>query len=495
MTGTQTPRGKPSVNPSGLIRRLDNSAFTSGHALIYFVLLAGHFFDGYLINVTGVVIPGASKTFHIGSGEAGWFSTALFAGMLGGAAIAGIVSDRLGRKYPLAGSIFIFAAFSLVAVFAGSYPVLLAARVCQGIGLGAEIAIVLPYIAEFAPAKHRGPMVALATAGWLVGLPVAAGIATWVVPAMTWRGMFIIGTIPVLAAIAVAVVVPESVRYLLMRGRDAEAALVVDRLAPAVPGNSALPEPALTGPQVPEPQTQGTAGAVWDLLRPTYLIYTLAIWLMALCAGAFLYGLGTWLPTVLEHQGTGLLRSFTYTAIISAVGVAGSIVASQTINKLGRRWVLAPSFLISGVFCLLWGAVSGTVDIVILGSLATFFGSGVAGSTLFAYSAELYPTTIRATGLGWNAAWQKAGGLIIPTIIGYILAMHASTYAFFVLFAVISFIAGLAGLFTVETRGKTVEQITAGLTGRHATTGPPAAATSTTGATAATSVTDTISEG
>jgi putative MFS transporter len=460
------------------------------------VLLVGHFFDGYLINVTGVVIPGASKSFHIGSGEAGWFSTALFAGMLGGAAIAGIVSDRMGRKYPLAVSIIVFGVFAAVAVFAVDYPMLLTARVIQGIGLGAEIAIVLPYIAEFAPARHRGPMVALATAGWLVGLPVAAGIATWVVPAMTWRGMFIIGTVPVLAGVAVAVIVPESVRYLLQRNRGADAARIVGRLA-LVPGpvpGPALPEPEPESAPAPAPITgrKPAAGAVWNLLSPAYLAYTLAIWLMALCAGAFLYGLGTWLPTVLEKQGNGLLHSFTYTAIISAVGVVGSVVASQAINKLGRRRVLAPSFLISGVFCLLWGAVSGTTAIVILGSLATFFGSGVAGSTLFAYSAELYPTAIRATGLGWNAAWQKAGGLIIPTIIGYILAMHTSTYAFFVLFAVISFIAGLAGLVTVETRGKTVEQITADLTGRRARTRPAAA---TAAATTNTSATDTMSEG
>lgn len=447
---------------SRLIRRLDGSAFTSRHALIYSALLVGHFFDGYLINVTGVVIPGASKTFHIGSGEAGWFSTALFSGMLGGAALAGIASDRLGRKYPLAASIFIFSLFSLVAVFAGNYTVLLTARVCQGIGLGAEIAIVLPYIAEFAPARHRGPMVALATAAWLVGLPVAAGIATWVVPAMTWRGMFIIGTVPVLAAAADLVVVPESVRFLLSRGRTAEAERVVAALVNAPAGAD------LSADDIPEPELErGTAGAFWQLLHPRYLAYTLALWLMALCAGAFLYGLGTWLPTVLERQGAGLLRSFTYTAIISAAGVVGSIVASQTMNRLGRRWVLGPAFAIGGVFCLVWGAVSGTAAIIVVGSLATFFGSGVAGSTLYAYSTELYPTPLRATGLGWTAAWQKAGGLIIPTIIGYILAAHTSDYVFFALFAGLSLAAGLAGLVTVETRGKSVEQITAELTARR----------------------------
>jgi putative MFS transporter len=353
-------------------------------------------------------------------------------------------------------------------------------------------------------------MVALATACWLIGLPVAAGIATWVVPAMTWRGMFILGTIPVLAGVAVAVVVPESVRYLLQRNRGAEAARIVGQLARVPEG---LPEPVPGSPREPDlgpapglaspaPEAapasvagrKPTAGAVWNLLSPTYLAYTLAVWLMALCAGAFLYGLGTWLPTILEKQGNGLLHSFTYTAIISAVGVVGSVVASQTMNRLGRRWVLGPCFLISGVFCLLWGAVSGTTDIIIFGSLATFFGSGVAGSTLYAYTTELYPTAVRATGLGWSAAWQKAGGLIIPTIIGYILAMHTSTYAFFVLFAVISFIAGLAGLFTVETRGKTVEQITADLTGRRART-RPATTTGTAAAAASTSATDTMSEG
>jgi putative MFS transporter len=452
---------------SGLIRRLDGSAFTSRHALIYSALLFGHFFDGYLINVTGVVIPGASKSFHIGSGEAGWFSTALFSGMLGGAALAGIASDRFGRKYPLAASIFTFSLFSLVAAVAGSYTVLLTARVFQGIGLGAEIAIVLPYIAEFAPARHRGPLVALATATWLVGLPVAAGIATWVVPAMTWRGMFIIGTVPLLAGAVDLVVVPESVRFLLSRGRVAEAERVVGSLVAAPPGTDlAAAGPGAADLPDPGPERE-TAGAFWQLLHPRYLGYTLALWLMALCAGAFLYGLGTWLPTVLERQGAGLLRSFTYTAIISAAGVVGSIAASQTMNRLGRRWVLGPSFALGGVFCLVWGAVSGTVAIIVVGSLATFFGSGVAGSTLYAYSTELYPTPLRATGLGWTAAWQKAGGLIIPTIIGYILAAHTSDYVFFALFAGLSLAAGLAGLVTVETRGKSVEQIAAELAARR----------------------------
>jgi putative MFS transporter len=218
-------------------------------------------------------------------------------------------------------------------------------------------------------------------------------------------------------------------------------------------------------------------GSVWDLLSRRYLRYTLSIWLMELCAGAFLYGLSTWLPSVLEKRGISLLHSFAYTAVITAVGVVGALLAGQLVNRVGRRSVLGVGFLVSGAFCLWWGAVSTSTAVVVLGSAATFFGSGLAGSTLYAYASELYPTFNRATGLGWAAAWQKAGGLIIPTVIGFVLAAHGSSYVFFVLFCVISVLAGIAALVaTFETRGKTVEQITDELAAREQGTTPVPAA-------------------
>jgi putative MFS transporter len=204
----------------------------------------------------------------------------------------------------------------------------------------------------------------------------------------------------------------------------------------------------------------GAAGSVRHLLRGSYLRYTVAIWVMEVCAGAFLYGLSTWLPTVLRQRGIGLLSGFAYTGIITGAGVAGALVAGQMVNKIGRRRALAPAFLLSGVLCLVWGTTSGTTSVVLTGALATFFGSGVAGSTLYVYVGELYPTSNRATGLGWAAAWQKVGGLIMPVTVGVVLSWHAPSYVFFVVFAVISGIAGVAGLVaTFETKGKSVEQI------------------------------------
>ncbi|MGP4015853.1 MFS transporter [Saccharopolyspora sp. 5N708] len=440
-----------------LLHRLDNSTFTPRHARIYLTAVAGHFFDGFTINMTGFVLPGIIATFAITSGQAGVLSSAMFAGMLVGAAVAGIASDRLGRRYPLALAILVFAGFSLLAAFAWNFPVLVAARTVQGIGLGAEIAIVLPYITEFVPISKRGPLVTLATACWLIGLPVAAAVAIAIVPALGWRSMFFVGAIPLLIALAVALTLPESVRCLLQKGRHREASAIVDRLARQSPGAS---EPAASA----APASGEAAGSVRNLLRGKYLRYTISMWVMEVCAGAFLYGLSTWLPTVLKERGIGILSSFAYTGIITAAGVAGAVAAGQVVNRVGRRWALAPAFLLSGLLCLVWGSVSGTAAVVVTGALATFFGSGVAGSTLFVYASELYPTANRATGLGWAAAWQKVGGLLMPVTVGFVLSWHLSTYIFFVLFAVISGIAALAGaIATLETRGKSVEQIAAEL--------------------------------
>lgn len=446
-----------------LLHRLDHSTFTARHARVYLTALSGHFFVGFTISITGFVLPGISDTFALTSEQAGMFSSLLFAGMLVGAAAAGIISDRLGRRFPLAVSILAFAGFSLLAGLAWSYPVLVASRALQGVGLGAEIAIVLPYIAEFVPTHKRGPMITAATATWLVGLPVAAGAAIALVPTLSWRSMFFVCAVPVVIAVIVAVTLPESVRYLLRCNRGEDASTIVEwitqRSAPA-PAAPSAPESVST-------EAADAPGSVRNLLRGSYLRYTAAIWVMQVCGGAFLYGLSTWLPTLLKERGIGLVSGFAYTGIITGASVAGSLLAGQLVNQIGRRWTLAPAFLLGGIMCLLWGAISDTALVVVVGALATFFGSGVAGGTLYVYVGELYPTSNRATGLGWAAAWQKVGGLIMPVTAGFVLSWRAPSYVFFALFAVISAIAGAAGLIaTFETRGKSMEQISNDLRGR-----------------------------
>lgn len=499
MTRDRAPDTTTTAQPAQLLHRLDHSRFTRRHAVIYGTALIGHFLDGFTINLTGVVLPGVIPDFHLTSDQAGYLSSVLFGGMLVGAAVAGAVSDRFGRKVPLAFCLLVFGGFSVLAALSWDYSSLMAARFCQGIGLGAEIAIVLPYITEFVPHRHRAPLVTSATGAWLIGLPVAAVVGAALVPALSWRAMFVVGTVPVLVSGLILAVLPESVRYLLRHGRVDAAREIVGSLAAgpdaagsdaagsgaagsgapkdtatATPAEDDRPAKAPSGRGEPgvvlpeeEASARNPAGSVLNLLSPRYAAFTVSLWFMELCAGAFLYGLSTWLPSILEKRGNSLLGSLTYTAIITATGVAGALLAGQIAGRIGRRITIGVSFLVSGAFCLVWGAADATGAVVVLGCCATFFGSGLAGSTLFVYASELYPTVNRATGLGWAAAWQKAGGLVIPTVIGWILAAHAPGYVFFVLFAGVSVLAGISALLaTFETRGKTVEQITAHIAAR-----------------------------
>ncbi|MEW2549782.1 MFS transporter [Streptomyces sp. NPDC047002] len=462
-------------SPSRLLTTLDNAPFTRRHCMLYGTVLAGHFLDGFVINTTGVVLPAVIPAFHLSTKQAGYLSSVLFLGMLVGAAVAGVVSDRLGRKFPLAACLLVFAGFSLLAALSWDYPSLMAARFLQGIGLGAEIAVVLPYITEFVPSRLRAPLVTMATGAWLIGLPVAGVVGAAVVPSLGWRAMFVIGVAPVLVSAAVALALPESVRYLLRKRRDADARSVVLALTRGAETAGPVAPHAPPQREAPADGGSGAAGSVRLLLSGRYLRFTVSLWLMELCAGAFLYGLSTWLPSVLEKKGIGLLGSLTYTAVITAAGVLGALIAGYTVKRVGRRITIGVSFLLSGAFCLWWGSAGTTVSVVVLGCFATFFGSGFAGSTLFVYASELYPTFNRATGLGWAAAWQKVGGLVIPTVIGWVLALHSSSYLFFVLFAVISALAGASGLLaTFETNKKTIEQITDLMTAgtRRAQDGP-----------------------
>ncbi len=448
-----------------LLSRLDRSRFTRRHAVIYGTALSGHFLDGFVINLTGVILPGVIGDYHLSSRQAGFLSSALFLGMLVGAAAAGLISDRLGRKFPLAVCLLVFAAFSLLAAFSWNYSSLVTARVCQGVGLGAEIAVVLPYIAEFVPSRHRAPLVTAATAAWLIGVPVAALVGTAVVPSLTWRAMFVIGALPVVVGVVMMAKLPESVRYLVRTGKHEAAREIVGRLA--VPSADAPISRPAHEPPAPPVARRNAMGSVRDLVDRRHLRYTVSLWFMEVCAGSFLYGLSIWLPSILEKKGVSLVGSFTYTAVITGAGVLGAVIAGHIVNRVGRRATMGVSFLLSALLCLWWGGVSTTAAVLVLGSLATFFGSGFAGSTLFVYASELYPTVSRATGLGWAAAWQKVGGLIIPTVIGWVIAAHSSSFLFFVLFAVISALAGISALVsTFETRGKTIEQITVALDAR-----------------------------
>lgn len=441
------------AEPQQLLYSLDHSRLTGRHARIYATVIAGHFFDGFDINMMGFMIPGIIATFGISGAQAGFLASGVFIGMLVGSVAVGTLADRIGRKRALLFAIGTYCALSLASAFAGSYGLLALLRILEGIGLGAEVPMVFTYLSEYMPARHRGVLLASSVFFWQVASFFAALIALLVIPAFTWRGMFVVGALPAVVLGIIWLFIPESVRFLLGAGRTEEAEGIVRRLSTVEPATA-------PGDMVPLPPP----ARLRDIFRGRYLRPTLGIWIMQFTGGFVFFGLGVWLPSIFVRMGFTIVHSFSYTGIIIGAGALGNIAAGLLLDRLGRRATLALFFLLGGAFMFLWGRATEPGLILGLGAVTAFFGGGGAGGPLFAYTSEIYPTRYRGSGTGWAAGWQRIAGIIAPSVLGMMLGAGATSYAFFAVMGTLLLIGGVAVLaLGYETRGKSLERIAADL--------------------------------
>jgi putative MFS transporter len=446
----------PQHDPSAerLLASLDQSAFTAKHWTMYFAVAFGHFFDGFDINMMGLVLPGIIASFALSPAQAGALASSVFLGMFVGSVLIGILADKFGRKKALVMAVTAYCALSLAAAFATSYSSLMTLRILEGVGLGAEVPLVFTYLSEFMPTRRRGLLLASSVFFWQASSFFAAFVAIAVIPAYTWRGMFVVGALPAIVLIFFWLRLPESVRFLIGRGDLDKARAIVKDVSTVDPATVQLP----VKQSVPQP------ARVRDILRGNYTRPTLGIWLMQFTGGAVFFGLAIWLPSIFAKMGFSIVKSFAFTGLIAGAGALGNLGGGMLLDKLGRRASISAMFVIGGLLMFVWGSASSPTAILALGALTSFFASGGAGGPLFAYTSEIYPTRFRAAGTGWAAAWQRIGGIVAPPALGSLLGAGVPGYTFFAVMGGVLLVGGIGGyLLGYETRGKSLERITADL--------------------------------
>jgi putative MFS transporter len=442
-----------------IVEALNRSSFTRQHLGFYLTIVLCHFLDGFDIQVMGFTLPGIVGDFKLSPAQAGLLASSVFFGMLVGGIVVGTFADSIGRKKALIFAILTYGIMGICVGLASSFEMLVGSRVLQGFGLGAEVPLVFTYLSEFLPAKRRGLLIASIVAFWQASSFGAALLAISVIPAYTWRGMFIIAAIPVAVLLVLVLRIPESIRFLLLRGRIKEAEEVARRFSDIDPASIVVT--ATRGAE-----QDATLG---DLASGGYLRTTAALWIMQFCGGATFIGILVWLPSIFVKMGFSLVRSFVYTAAITGAGALGNVVGGALLDRIGRRPTLAGAFILGGLFMLAWGFAASETMLVVLGCLTTFFAFGAAGGPLFVYTSEVYPTRFRATGTGWAAGWQRVGGIVAPMALGYILATGGSNFMFFAVLSLTLLVGGVAILLLgYETKGRSLEQIQSDLSGRSA---------------------------
>jgi MFS transporter, putative metabolite:H+ symporter len=441
-----------------LIARLERLPITPRLTLLRVVVGIATFFDAYTVLAIAFAMPQLVSEWALTPTEVGAIISAGYVGQLFGAILFGLLAEKIGRLKTLFITIALFVSMDATCLFAWSGVSMIACRFLQGVGTGGEVPVASAYISEFIGAEKRGRFFLLYEVIFPVGLMFAGMAGYFLVPLYGWKMMFVVGLIPSVLTIPLRWFMPESPRWLASKGRIVEANAVVKILEDSATARGIALPPPVVRPADP----QANAHSDWrELFRGLYLKRTLTIWGLSLCVYMINNGLVTWLPTLYSQLfQLPLKTSLAYGWITSGVGVVASIICALLIDKVGRKPWYATAFLaaIVPLLALSWLGATSAAEVVILATAAYAILQTVSFS-LYLYSAELYPTRLRAVGVGFGSAWLRAGSSMGPIIVGSIVAGLGIRYVF-AAFAAIALIGGLATLrFAIETKGVALEEL------------------------------------
>lgn len=369
--------------------------------------------DAMQVLAIGFTAPSIAKTFGLSVPQALQTGTAFFLGMMIGAFAFGRLADRYGRRRVLIGTVLVDAVFGILSAFAPDFWWLVALRFLTGLGVGGTLPVDYAMMAEFLPATRRGRWLVILEGFWAVGTVVVA-LTAWLAAGSEtpWRTIFLVTGLPALIGIFLRLWIPESPLYLLRTGRIQEARAVLEQIAR---GNGrALPRGEIAAWH--QPSAPASALFSGELRRRSVLI--LAVWFLV---SASYYGVFVWLPAQLAGQGFGFLRGEFFLVLVALAQIPGYALAAYGVEKWGRRPTLIGFLLLSAVGCFLY-AVAGSATLVAASTLAMSFALLGTWGSLYAYTPEIYPTNLRATGMGAAGSMARLGGLLAPSAMAPVMA-------------------------------------------------------------------------
>lgn len=441
--------------------RIDRLPTTPMLKKILFLTGIGWMFDAMDQGMVSGVMAAIGKDWVLTTGQLGILGSSGMLGMALGAALSGMAADKWGRRRVIMWTLVIYGVASGLSGFAVNYTMLLVLRFLTGFGLGGELPAASTLVSEYSPTKTRGRNVIILESFWAWGWIAAALVAYLMIPVYGWRAAFWVGAVPALFAAYLRRAVPESPRYLESVGRKEEAEELVSKMEKQA-GITYESEAAIT--EVKQQENKARVSFL-DLWSKKYLRTTFVLWIIWFGINFGYYGFVLWTPSLLVGRGFALVKSFEFTLIMCLAQLPGYFSAAYLVERLGRKKVLSIYFAGTAVAAWLFGHAGSTNEVLIFGCLLYFFSLGTWGC-VYAYTPEVYPTSARASGSGWAAAFGRLGGFVAPLIVPVIYKTYGKqagyTYVFIMLTAVFAIVALVVALMGKETMGKSLEEISGG---------------------------------
>ncbi len=440
-----------------LLERLEKLPVGSFHYKLLAVTGLGWLFDAMDTGLISFVLPILAKDWGLAPEQMGWIGSVGFIGMALGAVISGTIADRIGRKLVFSLTVVLYSLATGACALSWNYESLLIFRFLVGFGLGGELPVAATLMTEYAPTKLRGRFIVLLESFWGLGWLAAACIAYLLIPQYGWQIAFFIGALPAVYVFMIRLHMPESVRYLISKGRIKEAQEIVLLLEKKLhveskPFDGELSDVEKGTSTVAEPKFS----SLWSGM---FARRTLMLWLAWFGINFSYYGIFMWLPSIVFQQGFTVVKTFEYVLIMTLAQLPGYYCAAWLVDVIGRKYTLSLFLLISGVASYFFGNAATPGELLAWGAAMSFFNLGAWG-VLYTYTPELYPTAIRALGSGWAAGFGRIGSMIAPAMVGMMIGSQMSSSGIFMLFAgvflAVSLIVVCLG---VESRQKSLEEI------------------------------------
>ncbi|MFC9841309.1 MFS transporter [Rhodococcus sp. NPDC127530] len=378
------------------------------------------FLDGFDTQAISFAAPAIGREWGLSVSALGPIFSAAIVGLMVGYLCLAPLAQRFGHRRTVLVCTAMFGILTLLCALAESSIQLIALRFLTGAGLGAAIPSLVALTSEFAPARRRSSFVMFIYCWYAFGFVAAGVVSGIVIPTWGWRAMFVVGgSVPLVLLVFLLRYLPESPRYLLLRGAHNRVHAILRRLDPGLPIDAIVLADASDSAQ-PAAPANGKVSVVLDLVRGRWFLNTLLLWLAFVANLAAFYAIQSWLPTIVGSLGESSRVVIASTVLTTVGGIVAAIFIGPAMDRTSPFRTLGVVYLVGAGFVALLGWVIGGGSTWLLLGAAFLTGTCVTGGqmSVIALATVLYPTSMRSTGVGWALGMGRLGGIAGPVIVG-----------------------------------------------------------------------------
>ena len=421
----------------------DDARFNGFHGLVLFWCALIIIFDGYDLAVVGIALPSIMKDRRVDPTRAGFMVSSALFGMVFGAIFLGTLADRIGRRKAIAICIALFSIFTAAAGLTRDPVTFSIVRFLAGLGIGGVMPNVVAHMTEYAPKKIRATLVTLMFSGYAVGGIIAAILGKGLIETYGWPSVFFAAGLPVLLIPFILKSMPESMPFLLAKGRHDELKVIAARLEPSY-------RPAASDRLTVPAEDKADSAPIKHLFKEGRGFSTVMFWLAFFMCLFMVYALSSWLTKLMAGAGYSLGSALTFVLVLNVGAVIGAVGGGWLADKFHIKYVLAAMYALAAVSITLLGQPMPTA--------ALFFVVGLAGASTIgtqivanAYTGQFYPMAVRSTGLGLALGIGRTGAILAPIVIGILVGMKLPLQQNFIAIAIPA-VLGMIAVLLIDHR-------------------------------------------